>query len=236
MGLRRRIDFGGSKPGAHSFPDPGVYTVVPTCTFSAAPTPMSNSVVITITPPPPPPAGGGLPAVQSPVELPVLLANPHSIAEDSMFARVVDGTGHSRMRRLYTASERTAQVAWHLSAQQMLLFDYWFELNLSAGTQPFSLQMQDQSSSGLLWWKARFQSPPQARCNPGGDWLVTATLRLYGAGSVTGPVTTGLGLSLGLALAGSAALTVSQPLVMSIDVSLIQTDPILPLTFNVALT
>lgn len=177
-----------------------------------------------------------LPQILMPAGTPPVLANGHGVTEDSVFARTPLGQGHARSRRVYTVPERTVAVAWRVSAAQMIALDDWFENALQAGSQYFAVQVADQSAPlGVLYWKAKWLAPWQADPQPGGDWRVTGSLKLFEDGSAAAPVSSMLGMALDMALTGSAALVVNQPLGLDIAVALAQTDSIAPITFAVAL-
>ena len=131
-----------------------------------------------------------LPDIRTPSGLPSFLAAGHAVAEVAMFAQMKPAAGHRRTRRLYTGPERTVKVSARYSAAQMAAFDAWFEDVLLAGERFFSVQVQDQGSAALLWWKARWEAPCAAEPLPGGYWRITGTLHLFEAGSATAPAAT----------------------------------------------
>lgn len=177
-----------------------------------------------------------LPEITVPDGTPSFLATGHDAEEVPTFAVVKLGTGHSRTRRLYTAPERIVSVGWFLTQEQMAALDDWFEKALLVGSNFFSIQVQDQTSPDLLWWKAKWVKPWDANPVEAGNWEVTGQLRLYGEGSVSGPASTPLSMSISVPMIGTATLTVDQPLNLSFNVALVSPESLGLLAFTVDLT
>ena len=184
-----------------------------------------------------------LPEITAPAGVPVFLYESHGIQESSVFANVPMRTGHGRLRRLYTVNDRVVTVSWSLDARQMALVHDWFENVLIVGSQFFSAQVKDQGSRALLWWKAKWLAPYTSEPTVPGRWRVTGTLQLFGEGSLTGPVSSGLSTSFGMALKGNVVLTVNQPLLVAFGLPLIKTAslsvafglPLLPVSHGLVL-
>lgn len=158
-----------------------------------------------------------LPELTLPDGTPAWLADGHSIELVPLYADVTMRTGHSRRRRVYTTAPRLVAVGLQLTAAQMLAFHTWFEDVLQAGALPFSTQVANQGP-GLLWWRAQFAEPYSADAGEAAaSFRVSARLLLTGTGSTTGPYVPAMSAAIGIALAGSAAITA--PMTLSADVS-----------------
>jgi hypothetical protein len=175
-----------------------------------------------------------LPFITAPAGLPPFLAAGHSIDEAELFAPVKFTTGHRRTRRLYTVPERTVNVSWRLSAAQMVVVDDWYENTLLAGDRFFAAAVQDQASTGVLWWKAKW-AVYQQNALPGGYWRVTGQVRLFETGSATPPQGTDLALALSAPLTGSAMLAVPQYLTLALTAALSTSRSLGLLNFGAAL-
>jgi hypothetical protein len=147
-----------------------------------------------------------LPGITAPPGTPVFLASGHTVSEDSVYRTVKYGTGHSRSRRVTTIAERIVTVQWFLEAGDMEAVDDWFENTLVAGTRMFAAQVANQDAPGLLWWAARWISPPEYEMLHLGRAKLSGQLLLTGEGSVTGPDTTALAAEFEEALSANPIL------------------------------
>lgn len=144
-----------------------------------------------------------LPGITAPAGTPVFLAAGHSVQEDSLYRQVSFGTGHSRMRRVCTALERIVSVEWFLDAGDMEAVDDWLENTLQAATREFSARVANQDGSGLLWWRARWLTPPGFEMMNLGRAKLSGQLFLTGEGSSTPPDTGSLSMRIREALTGT---------------------------------
>ena len=178
-----------------------------------------------------------LPAILVPPTLPRFIAAGHAITEGKVFAVSKPAAGLRRLRRLFSVSERVVDISWRLSQAQMVVLDDWFENALAAGDRFFSIQVQDQDSTALLWWRAKWLAPYRAEAQPGSYWSVTGQVKLYDVGTSTAPASTGLAVTFGLALTGTARLTVGQDLgTVTFGLALTASSTLGTVTFGLALT
>jgi len=163
-----------------------------------------------------------LPLIFVPTGLPDPLIRGHSQTIDDQFDHVPMVQGQGRKRRLYTASNRTAQVVWLLTEEQMLAWDTWFEETLDRGNRQFACPVAKLGPGGFEYWTAQFIDPDvdEPILSPAGLWEVSAAVLLTGEPSDTLPDTGELALSTLVTLGGTAVLYVPAPLVLATPVSL----------------
>jgi len=152
-----------------------------------------------------------LPQLTLPAGTPPFRARGHASQRSSQYAHPRFQTGHSRARRVWTASERLVPVSLLLRSAPAAAFRDWFELVLPDAGGQFSAQVvnDDVGTARLLWYTAEFEAPPVYTPRGRRHWIVDATLRLTGDGQVDGPYTGLLRATATLALSGSVRGTVT---------------------------
>lgn len=155
-----------------------------------------------------------LPQLTQPSGTPLFRARGHAVEQASQFAHPRFQTGHSRARRVWTASERRVTVSLLLKASKMAAWFAWYEGPLAAAGGRFAAQVaNDETDEGpLLWWAAEFEGSPVYTPRGPGHWLVNAVLRLTGAGQAEGPYTGELGYRVLVQGVGSAMVSVQPTL------------------------
>lgn len=151
-----------------------------------------------------------LPQLTLPVGTPHFRARGHSSQRSSQFAHPRFQTGHSRARRVWTASERLVSVSLLLKPGQAAAFRDWFEEALADAGGRFSAQVanDDIGTARLLWYTAEFEAPPVYTPRGPRHWVIDATLRLTGDGQADGPYTGEMAATAVAALTGSVRGTV----------------------------
>lgn len=94
-------------------------------------------------------------------------------------------TGHSRTRRLVTATERQERVSLRLSAALLPIFFDWYESDLQAGLLPFAAQVANLGP-GVRWYEALMLRYTSSAA-PGGITTIQAELTLRGHPYRSGP-------------------------------------------------
>lgn len=164
-----------------------------------------------------------LPLIFLPPELPLPLVRGHAQTIDDQFDHVPMMQGEGRKRRLYTTSNRTAQLTWLLTESQMLIWDAWFEDTLDAGQRQFTCPIAKLGPPGLVEYQtAEFISPDvdDPIASPNGLWEVSVPVLLTGEPSDTLPDTGILTLDTIVSLGGTGALIVPNAFALDTVVSL----------------
>ena len=163
-----------------------------------------------------------LPLIFVPSGLPLPLARGHGQAIDDQFDLVPVAQGEGRKRRIYTTSNRTVDLIWLLTEEQMLLWDAWYEDTLDRGNRTFACPVHKLGASDIEYWTGQFIEPPNETpiASPTGLWEISVSVLLTGSPSDTLPDTGVLALAVVVSLGGTAVLYVPNPLSLDISVSL----------------
>lgn len=148
-----------------------------------------------------------LPTIVAPSAAPAFLAAGHEVIETSAFTEVPVGTGHARLRRQRTTTERIVTVRWFLEADALQAVEAWFENDLKAGSLAFSARVANQDGSGMVYWAARWIDF-QAELLHYGRGRVSGRLFLIGEPSLVGPELGEIALEATVALRGDATATI----------------------------
>jgi len=159
-----------------------------------------------------------LPPILAPSSAPVFLADGHQVSERSPFARVGYGSGHSRLRRVRTTTERIVTVEWFLDAGVLEEIVEWYEEVLYAGQESFSARVANQDGSGLVYWAARWVAFEYELLELGRARL-SGSIYLYGEPSATAPETGEFAAEVGIVLNSSATATI--PLEFAVEMSIV---------------
>lgn len=130
-----------------------------------------------------------LPSLEMPATVPDWRVAPHDFTLAAPLATVPFVTGESRRRRTTLGAPRAVQAELLLTAAAAEDLHTWFEDDLEAGVQAFAARLLAGDGT-REWWHARFISPPAWQAVPatrGPLWRVSASLRLQGEPSTTGP-------------------------------------------------
>lgn len=149
-----------------------------------------------------------LPGLTLPAGMPVFQLNGHGIRPTSVFGPFKPKSGHVRNRRLWTVGHRIVSVQMFVSENQTFLLEQWFEDVLLAGELEFAARVAEQGGTGLLWWTATWEGPPQYEPLPSGFWRVSGELRLTGTGSVSPPENSSLAAEFTATLNATATATI----------------------------
>lgn len=160
-----------------------------------------------------------LPTILAPSVAPVFLAAGHEFTETGAFSEVPVGTGHSRMRRTRTTTERVVSVRWFLEAAALAAVESWFELDLKAGSLPFTARVASQEGAGLVYWAARWISF-ECELLHYGRGRVSGSLLLIGEPSETGPELGELALEATIALQATGTATIPSDLALEAVIAL----------------
>lgn len=160
-----------------------------------------------------------LPTIVAPPQVPPFLADGHEFDEDSVYAAVALGTGHSRLRRVRQATERIVNVSWYLDAEAMQAVDAWYENELQAGALPFAAHVANQNGTGAAWWSARWVSFEIEMLHLG-DGRLTGALYLFGEPSDEPPELGSFAVEFGIELRSRAVVTTSPYMTVEFEIEL----------------
>lgn len=165
-----------------------------------------------------------LPQLTLPAGTPHFRARGHGVEQSSQFAHPRFQTGHSRARRVWTASERLVTVSLLLRRARMAAFHAWYEGPLADANGRFSALVANDETveAKLLWYAAEFEGVPTYTPRGPQHWVITATLRLTGAGQAEGPYTGELTGRDRVVLIGSVRATVVPQVIGADSVVLLQ--------------
>lgn len=159
-----------------------------------------------------------LPGITEPEGTPFVLAEGHSIEEDSVYRDVRFGHGHGRKRRVRTAGDRVVAVSKFLKPAQLAAYDDWIEYTLVAASLEFAAQVASQDGETPLWWRARWVAPPTFEMLPLGRARVSGSLFLTGEGETEGPDTSTLSMRITAPLVAGAAF-IRSPVALSMSIT-----------------
>lgn len=163
-----------------------------------------------------------LPQLTLPPGTPPFLLDGHQIEQNSLYGVSPMQAGHSRTRRVWTSSERFADVSLFLTADRMAAVHDWYEGPLFDGNGRFSAHVADDEGGieRALWWPAEFEAPPEYEPVGPSYWRMTARLRLTGQGQADGPYTGELAYAVSVALNGEAAGVVVPQIRYAVSIAL----------------
>lgn len=170
-----------------------------------------------------------LPQLTQPPGTPPFLAAGHAVEERAQFAPFRPTTGHSRTRRVWTASDRVTGVQLYMTTAQTAEWFDWYEGALQDNGGIFSAEVaSEEETSATTWWEASFVAPPQfIPSQQEGYWTVSGQLLLRGDGQTESPYTGLMAAEVRVGLEGSVAGTVVPTMAAEVVVALEQVEELL---------
>lgn len=148
-----------------------------------------------------------LPEIRTPSTLPPWRASPHNQQLLDAYASVRFARGSVRRRRVVTTAPIELECGLELSASEAADFFNWYEIDLAVGSRQFATLVQGLNPN-LEWWTAQFVEVYKGEPLTGGDWNITAKLRLSGIGYTAIPEIAPFQTTVSIPLLGSAKPTV----------------------------